>query len=78
MGHTRKANFRVVEVSPATWSIRPVSLDEPPGHHPDGLIVQVVNLPDDLPSRTITDRLTRVVDLATLPATIDWSDWPSV
>ena len=69
------AHFRVVEVSPATWSIRPVSLDEMPGGDSDGgHVVRVVNLPETLPARQITDRLARFADPAALPATLDWAD----
>lgn len=65
----KTAHFRVPEVSPAMWSIRPVSLDEMPGGHDDG--GRVMNLPENLPARQITDRLARVPNLATLPVIVD-------
>lgn len=72
---SKTAHFRVTEVSPATWSIRAVSLDEMPGGHDDGgQVVRVVNLPENLPARQITDRLARVPNPNALPVIVDWSD----
>jgi hypothetical protein len=74
---SKTAQYKITEVSPATWSITPAALDETPGPREDGgFIVRVVGLPLDFPARSITDKLARVADLTALPAVIDWNEWP--
>lgn len=76
--NTKMAQFKIVEVSPATWSVTPAALDETPGPHDGGgFIVRVVGLPLDFPARSITDKLARVADFTALPAIIDWNNWPA-
>lgn len=73
----RVAHFKVTEVSPGVWSIRPAALDELPGPCDDGgLVIRVVNLPE-IAAREIMNKLARVPDLAALPAIVDWKTWPA-